>query len=118
MINLMFSPAPTRPTLIEPLQHRGPSVLMPIAGLLIRESRVDKAQKRSGALRSQINCHHGLSAERRHLSQDLHQRVWLQLKEPAIMRMALAFEICLEIKDLVYASMITEPGAANQRSNC
>lgn len=31
---------------------------MPIARLLIRESRVDKAQKRSGAMRSQINCHH------------------------------------------------------------
>ena len=42
---------------------------MPIAGLLIKESRVDKAQKRSGAMRSQNNCHHGLSAERRHLSQ-------------------------------------------------
>ena len=33
-------------------------MLMPIARLLIRESRVDKAQKRSDAMRSQINCHH------------------------------------------------------------
>lgn len=63
---------------------------MPIARLLIRESRVDKAQKRSGAMRSQINCHHGLSAERRRRKpSDLQQRVWLQLKEPAVMGLRL-----------------------------
>ena len=59
---------------------------MPIAGLLIKESRVDKAQKRSGAMRSQNNCHHGLITERRRRKPtDLQQRVWLQLKEPAVL---------------------------------
>jgi hypothetical protein len=37
-----------RQTFIEPLQHRRPGLLVPIPGLFIRESRVDKAKKRAG----------------------------------------------------------------------
>jgi hypothetical protein len=100
-------------------KNLGPGIVVTIAGFLVGKSRVAKTKVRPAIYRRELHGHHRLDLRRGGEPRHLDQPVRLESQEAAVVWVTFSLVVRLEKNGaLIAGSIKTDPGAANQRSNC